>query len=331
MIRVPPQLPNSVPCRLAFVGEAPGSEELQTGVPLTGPSGRVFDALLRTANIDRSECLVTNVFDEKAEDNDCTEWMKDAERVRDATARLLMEIEVCQPTVVVPLGGTALWAFKGTDAITQWRGQPTYADRICSVKLMPTYHPAHIMRQYKLFSIAAADLAKAAAEAGKGPKIIWPTRKLYVEPTLDDLDKWFPTLVLSDLLSVDIETGWGQITNIGFAPSQEEAINVPFVDLRKPNKSYWPTVAVEVEAWAFVRDVLEHPVPKLGQNFGAYDAFWLLDAMHIGVRNLRHDTRLLHHALYPELEKSLAFMASSYGSQSAWKHWGHSSQEKKDD
>jgi hypothetical protein len=96
---------------------------------------------------------------------------------------------------------------------------------------------------------------------------------------------------------------------------------VPFTDLSRTTKSYWPTVADEVNVWRAVKAVLEHPVPKLGQNFDGYDVQWLLHKMGIRVRGLSHDLRLLHHALYAELPKSLAFMASAYSSLPGWKHW----------
>jgi hypothetical protein len=124
------------------------------------------------------------------------------------------------------------------------------------------------------------------------------------------------------LLSVDIETGWGQIRGISFAPSEEEAMYVPFIALDKVNRSYWATPEQEASVWRAVKDCLESDTPKLGQNFANYDVVWLFSKMGIRVRNLREDTRLLHKALYPELPASLAFMGSAYSRQGHWKGWG---------
>lgn len=320
---VPPQLPLPGPTtKIAFVGEAPSDDEVITGQPLVGPSGRVFNQILRSAGLERADYLVTNVYDEQAEDNDLTEFMKDEALTKANFERLESELRAASPNVIVPMGASALWAFTGHTAITPFRGTVAKATRIIpGAKLLPTFHPAFVMRQWKFLPIVVGDIIKAAAEAERGPKVVYPQRKLYIEPDLDDFRAFSDKCKASDLLSVDIETGWGQITCIGFAPSAKEAMCVPFVDHRKPNQSYWATQAAEVEAWKITRDLLEHPVPKLGQNF-TYDAFWLLNKQGVRVRNYQHDTRLMHHALHPELPKDLAFLGGTYTDLGAWKHWG---------
>jgi len=351
-IIVPYQKPSRKPPRLAFVAEAPSGDEEYHGVPLIGPSGRIFNAELRAAGIDRSECLVTNVFDQKLPGNEVANWCvpladarsngwTDIPPIGDAgflrgehryhLERLQAELEEWDPIVVVPLGVTALWALTGQTRIGAVRGAVLPATRLVpGKKLVPTYHPAFVMRQWKFHHVVIGDFIKASNQAVVGRDIILPKRELLLEPTLADIEAYLPRLLASDLLSVDIETGWGQIKSIGFAPDVEHAIVIPFIDLRVPSRSYWPTAAEEVRAWGYVRTVLESEVPKLGQNFAQYDAYWLLEKEHIGVRNLREDTRLLSHALYPELPKSLEFMGNSYAMQGVWKSWGKG-RDKRDD
>jgi hypothetical protein len=182
-------------------------------------------------------------------------------------------------------------------------------------KLVPTFHPAAVMRQWKFYHVVVGDFIKANAESLRGPEIVLPQRTLLLEPSISDLITLEGELVDADLLSVDLETGWGQITCIGFAPSVERALVVPFVDVRSVGRSYWKTAGDEAQAWRWVERVLGSPVPKLGQNFGAYDAYWLLEKRHIAIRNLLHDTYILHHVLYPELPKGLEFMGNSYASR----------------
>ena len=157
-----------------------------------------------------------------------------------------------------------------------------------------------------------------------------PKRKLLLCPHVCEVLAFLEgPCVASSLLSVDIETGWGCITCIGFAPDAETAMCVPFVDLRQPNKSYWEDPNDEFIVWNSVKTVLENVnIPKLGQSF-VYDAFWLAD-YGIGVRGYGDDTRLMHHALYPELPKSLGSMAGSYTELPNWKSWGHHRAEKRD-
>lgn len=233
---------------------------------------------------------------------------------------------------MVPLGATALWALTGDTSITAHRGAVTPAKMLLpGLKLLPTFHPAAVIHQWKFFSVVVGDFIKAHAQSLMGRAIVHPNRRLILEPTIEDIRRFVPPMLSSDLLSVDIETGWGQITCIGFAPDAENAICIPFLDKRNPTRNYWGTAAEELEAWKLIREVLNDPVPKLGQNFGQYDAYWLLEKMRVPVRNLHDDTRLLHHALYPELPKSLEFMGASYATQGAWKHWGRVKKEKRDD
>lgn len=351
---VPPQLPSGrPPIRICFLAEAPSHEEVDQGCPLVGPSGRIFNAMLRTAGIDRGECLVTNVFDEKLPDNNVTAWCSPTPVApspgsytwpRIGTAghlrpefyphlgRLRSELEQWQPHVVVPMGGTALWALTGKTEISALRGalQPATA-LIPGKKLLPTFHPAAVMHQWKLFPVVVGDMIKAAREAERGPLLVYPKRELLLAPTLEEIRQYEERIRASDLLSVDIETGWGQITCIGFAPDQEHAICIPFVDLRHPSRSFWPNVVDEAMAWAMIRAWLALPNPKVGQNFGSYDAFWLLNKMNLRINNYLHDTRLLHHALYPELPKSLGFMGAAYANQGPWKVMGKRKTEKRDD
>lgn len=118
------------------------------------------------------------------------------------------------------------------------------------------------------------------------------------------------------LLAPDIETLNGQIRCIGFARSKEDVLVVPFVrGLR--GGSYWGSEDDELRAWACVRALLESDIPKVGQNF-LFDLQYLT-RMGIRCRNVRHDTMLLHHALYPEMQKGLGFLGSVYTNEAAWK------------
>lgn len=327
------EMPRGGKCALAFVGEAPGAEEVAEGRPLIGPSGRIFNAILRTAGIDRRDCYIGNVFEEQAEKNDVGPWMRDPAIFNPALARLEEEMKSCNPTVIVPMGGTPLWAFTGDTEIMAYRGAVREATVVAKGrKLVPTLHPAFVMRQWKHYTVVVGDLNKAQAEAEIGPAIVWPKKRLYIEPTLQEVRDWCEHCSVSKgPISVDIETGWGQITSLGLAPDATRGMCIPFIDLRKNDNSYWRSAKEEAEAWRAIKAVLEGPVPKLGQNYGGYDAFWILDQMGVRTFNFSEDTRLLHHALYPELPKDLGFMGASYTRQGAWKMMGWRGRDKRDD
>lgn len=349
---IPADQPRRVPTRIAFVAEAPSDEEMLTGRVLVGPAGRVFNAALRNAGLDRSDYLVTNVFDTQLPDNEVGRWMmpfEEAAKIEGGTAvppihgkgflrmeyrwhldRLRDELVAADPTVIVPMGGTALWALTGMSSIGAVRGTVMAASRLVpGKKMIPTYHPASLLYEWKFLPVLIGDFLKASREADQGAAIVWPKRELFIEPTLEDLDDYQLDHINGCCdddhpLSVDIETTYDQVKSIQFAPDVEHALVVPFMDARQFDRNYWRTARDELEAWKWVRALLASPIPKLGQSYGSFDAYRLLVKMGFPTFGFRHDTRLLSHALYPELPKDLEFMGASYGTQGAWKSWGSS-------
>lgn len=311
-------------------------------MPLVGPSGRIFNKMLNLAGIDRADCWVGNVFDFKLPGNSiksiCTKERNDfpfpgagyiTPDFHGALSRLAGELGTASPMVVVPLGGTAVWAFTGHTDITKSRGALTTATRVLpGAKLLPTFHPAYVLHSYGTLGTVVADFKKAWAEAQGGQELT--ARELWLEPALADMLAFQTRHLLSaELITVDIETAMGQITCIGFGADQHRAICVPFVDFRKPSRSYWDTVEDEVAARRTVARWLDSPTPKLFQN-GLYDVWWLLRDGY-RVRNWREDTRLQQHAREPEEPKSLAFMASRWAKVGPWKLMASHAKGKRDD
>lgn len=324
--------PSADDIKIAFVGDAPSSEDMTKGEPFLGPAGRVFNAMLRTANIDRDSVFLTNVFDEAVPEDKISSLVRDASKLAEANDRLMRELEHYRPNVIVPLGGVALNALTGHDKIAMFRGGVTQATRLMpGSKLLPAHHPRAVQMDWRLLTITVGDFIKAAEEATLGPKITYPKFKLILEPRLDEIMAFKAKCLTTDELSVDIETGWGTITCIGFAPDDETAMCIPFMDMRKPNKSYWASPANEVKAWLAIKEICESPVPKVGQNF-TYDLIWTHQKYGIAMRNYRRDTRLQHKVLHPELPADLASMTASYTRIGSYKHWGgrYQSEEKKD-
>lgn len=241
------------------------------------------------------------------------QWASELERLGD-------EILSHNPNLVVCLGNCALWALTGTTGVSKLRGTTMESSlTVAGYKLLPTYHPAAVLRNYEHRPIVIADLAKAARESTYA-EIRRPPREIWIEPALDDIRTFMREHVQRcQLLSVDIETADSRITCIGFAPTSDLAIVIPFDDERTATGSYWESDVDECRVWSIVRDVLgDVSIPKLFQN-GAYDIAFLWRSMKIKVLNAAHDTMLLHHALQPEALKALDFLGSIYSDESAWK------------
>ena len=235
--------------------------------------------------------------------------------------RLADEIRAARPNLLLPMGNTAAWAVLRSSAIGSIRGTVASghpAGVAPEYKVLPTYHPAGVLRQWSWRLIVVADLMKAQREK-ETQEIVRPRRQVIINPTLGEVQWWWQQLVDQPPagLAVDIETGNRQIKCIGFARDRANALVVPFVDLTKPEGSYWPTATAELEAWNLVRWILEFPVPKIFQN-GVYDLQYILQ---LGLRPTQclHDTMLRHHSLFPELQKGLGFLGSIYTNEASWK------------
>lgn len=235
--------------------------------------------------------------------------------------RLQNELLTLDPNLILCLGNTALWAMAGRSGITKIRGTTLLSTHtISGFKLLPTYHPAAVLRQWELRPTAIADLMKADKEQAF-PEIRRPHREIWIEPTLEEFEIFTSEYILkSDLLSVDIETSGSRITCIGFAPSAGLAIVVPFDDERTKGGCYWGTKADEAKCWRIVRRILgDASVPKLFQN-GVFDIAFLWRAYGIKTLGAREDTMLLSHALHPESLKGLGYLGSLYSDEGSWKH-----------
>lgn len=235
--------------------------------------------------------------------------------------RLAEEIMQHDPNLIICLGNTALWALAGRVGITKLRGTTLLSTHTAAdFKLLPTYHPSAILRQWDNRPTVIADLMKARRESAY-PEIRRPPREIWIEPSIDDIRTFIRDHIHpGDLLSVDIETAGQRITCIGFGPSASLAIVIPFDDERRKTGNYWPTREDERVVWGLVKAVLEDGrIRKLFQN-GAYDVGFLLRAYGIKTIGAEEDTMLLSHALQPESLKGLGYLGSIYSDEGSWKH-----------
>lgn len=234
--------------------------------------------------------------------------------------RLGDEILSIDPNLIVCLGNSALWALAGRTGVSKLRGTTCISTHTVSgYKLLCTYHPAAVTRQWELRPTTIIDLAKIALE-NTFPEIRRPNCEVWTEPDLADIERFInEQIVLGEILATDIETSGTRVTCIGFGHRRGVAIVIPFDDERKPSRSYWATKELELAAWAIIRRILEDPSIKKSFQNGLYDIAFLWRAYGIRVMGAAEDTMLLHHALQPESLKGLAFLGSVYTNHGPWK------------
>lgn len=340
-----PPVPYSGPrsASILIIGEAPGDKESEEGRPFCGPSGWLLRTTLASVGVTLRDCRVTNVFSRQPPNNDLLFYGVPPSDSRALLGfgpmqknpklsylsidhapeleRLWEEIEDCSPNIILALGNTASWALGLGIGISDLRGSiypSAFPAQSRQWKALPSLHPAAVLRQWKDRPYIIADFQKAANES-HSPRISYDECELLVPETLGEVRELLSLLLLDPApIACDIETLRGQITCIGFATGPSLAICVPFWDKDNPERpNYWSTPEEELTAWAMVRDLLEGPAPKLFQN-GLYDLQYIR-GVGISPANCLHDTMLAHHALWPELRKSLGVLGSIYANVPGWK------------
>jgi len=241
-----------------------------------------------------------------------------AEQYLSELIRLSSDLRSDEIGLIICLGGTATWALLHNPGITKLRGTVASATHVApGRKLIATYHPAAVLRQWELRHVTILDFMKARGEA-RFPEVRRPRRQIHIVETLSDLYSMWPPDSDCTAIAIDIETHQDQITCIGFAYTASLAYVIPFVDNRRESGSYWGTFAEEKVAWDTVRQICASRLPKIFQN-GLYDTNFLWQKYGIPISNFAEDTMLAHHALQPESPKSLDFLGSVYTNEAAWK------------
>ena len=125
-----------------FIGEAPGAEEDNTGIPFVGAAGQHLDKILAAAGFKRDEVFICNILKCRPPNNRdphisemiaCTPFLK-------------RQIQLIKPKIIACLGNIAVKYVIGPTApgITKIHGQ--WANSIFGIKTMALYHPSYLIR-----------------------------------------------------------------------------------------------------------------------------------------------------------------------------------------
>jgi DNA polymerase len=130
--------------RLMFVGEAPGSEEDQRGVPFVGRSGQLLDRMLGAIGIARADVYIANIVPWRPPGN----RDPSIHETQICLPFIQRQIELVDPQVLVCLGKPSTATLLGvTDGIRRTRGRWfTYKAETRDIRAMPMFHPAYLLR-----------------------------------------------------------------------------------------------------------------------------------------------------------------------------------------
>ena len=142
--------------KIMLIGEGPGSNEDQEGLPFVGRAGALLDKMLASINLDRKNVYITNVVNYRPPEN----RRPTEEEIAKYLPYLKKHIEIINPKILVLLGSTALNALIGNEiVISKARGkwmEKQFGE--CKTSIIVTFQPAFLMRQPAQKKMAWIDL-----------------------------------------------------------------------------------------------------------------------------------------------------------------------------
>jgi DNA polymerase len=147
---------------LMFIGEGPGHDEDVQGYPFVGKAGQLLDKMIVAMGYDPAEVYVANIVKCRPPNNRKPE----PDEMAACVPYLREQIEMVDPKVIVALGATGVQGLLGTSiGITRMRGNwKLYQGKI---PLMPTFHPAYLLRQPEKKREVWSDLQQVMKRLGK--------------------------------------------------------------------------------------------------------------------------------------------------------------------
>jgi len=145
---------------LMFIGEAPGRDEDIQGKPFVGRAGQLLTDIIKAMKLTRDDVYIANVIKCRPPENRNPEQ----DELDACRPHIRRQIEIIQPKVIVTLGRFALQSLleKGY-AVSSVRGQ--WLD-YNGIKVMPTYHPAYLLRTPAAKKEVWADMKKVMSALG---------------------------------------------------------------------------------------------------------------------------------------------------------------------
>ena len=145
--------PNS---KIMLIGEAPGANEDEEGLPFVGRAGALLDKMLAAIDLDRKKVYISNIINYRPPDN----RRPTDEEIKRYLPFITKHIEIINPKILVLLGSTAMNALIGNEVvISKMRGkwiEKKFGN--CKTSVIITFHPAFLMRQPAQKKMAWIDL-----------------------------------------------------------------------------------------------------------------------------------------------------------------------------
>ena len=313
-----------------LVGECFTEAEEYKGEAFLGMAGESLNRMLHEVGIMRSECYTTNLCNARPPGSSISAWI--AEKKKDITLnhilwkgkyvtrqiidgyeRLLREIELVQPNIIITCGNAPLWALTGAWGVMKWHGSQLNIDGdTTKTKVIPTFHPVQIQWAYDLRAIMVNDLRRASRESASPIYTNIPNWNFIIRPSFTTAQTTLQTILdkldqAPTWITFDLETRAGHIACSGLSWTPTDDICIPFMCVESID-GYWE-LEEEVALVHLTYRILTHPNAKVrGQNL-LYDAQYTYRHWHF-VPRVVQDTMISHHTMWAGLPKRLDFQAS---------------------
>jgi uracil-DNA glycosylase family 4 len=308
-----------------FVGEAPGEFEDREGMPFSpnAPAGKTLNWLLSQAGINRQECLITNVARLRPPQNRMDFYFRDKEctipkpELEGWIEELRQDIIKHKPNIVVCLGAYPLWALTGEKYISRFRGYTMESTLVPGQKVISTYHPSNINREWKNFFPTIMDLKKAKFHS-QSSKMPQDNRTIVYNASRTQFIQYCKDMINNPdykRICLDIETiqPGCHISIIGLSHSPKYAISTWVV-----NGSPCYPENDEFELWVWIAKLLESK--EIIIHNASFDAVVALLNHGIYIKHLGMDTLIAAHVVWPELPRDLGFLSSLCLDVPMWKN-----------
>lgn len=130
---------------IMLIGEAPGAEEEEQGLPFVGPSGKLLDEAFDILSWERKRLYITNAVKVRPPDN----RTPNMDEVESWKPLLVKEIEEVAPILIITLGSTAVRSLREEMRVVRDQGKMvdlSIGNHKCS--LAPIFHPSYVLRGY---------------------------------------------------------------------------------------------------------------------------------------------------------------------------------------
>lgn len=144
---------------LMFIGEAPGRDEDLKGEPFVGRAGQLLTDIIKAMKLSREDVYIANVIKCRPPENRNPE----PDELEMCRPYIRTQVELIKPRVIVTLGKFALQSLTGKASISAARGAWTDYE---GIRVMPTYHPAYLLRTPSAKKDVWNDMKKVMTELG---------------------------------------------------------------------------------------------------------------------------------------------------------------------